>query len=62
MYEFMQKNVTRPELQTIDEMIEQGYDFYMEWDFKNKFPESEISKKYFNFQIFFAVIILGLIC
>lgn len=45
MFEFMQKNLMKPELQTVEEMIEKGYTFYMEPNYKVKFPESEISKR-----------------
>lgn len=44
MYEFMQKDISKPEIQTVEEMIEKGYTFYMEKWFVSKYPESEIAK------------------
>jgi len=41
----MQKDVAKPEVQTVEEMIEQGFTFYMEEKFKRKNPESEITKR-----------------
>ena len=45
MYEFMQKEIEKPRIQTIAEMIENGYFFDMDDNFKEKYPESEISKR-----------------
>src|SRR5690349_12981924 len=47
MYEFMQKDVAKPEVQTVEEMIDKGYTFCMEEDFTKKvaFPETKHSKR-----------------
>ena len=44
-FEFMQKDIQKPDVETFQEMIEEGYTFVMEDNFKEKYPESEISKR-----------------
>src|SRR5690349_22994219 len=46
IYEFMQKDVAKPEPETVEEMINQGYWIFMENNFTFKYPESEITKRF----------------
>src|SRR5690349_25032442 len=45
MYEFMQKDVAKPEPETVEEMIEQGFTFYTEPLFKFNHGQTEIAKR-----------------
>lgn len=52
MFEFMKQNITKPEIQSVEEAIGKGFTFYMEENFKEKFPEMEISKRQVRHQYF----------
>lgn len=36
MFEFMQKNMTKPEVDSIEEMIEKEFTFYLNYYFKDR--------------------------
>lgn len=48
MFEFLQKEMRKPTLATIEEMIEQNFTFYMQWNFKKYFKELDLVQRYLN--------------
>lgn len=45
MFEFLKKNVSKPEIQTIDEMIEKNFMFYLLPEFEKIYPDSDLVKR-----------------
>lgn len=45
MFEFLQKELRKPTVKTIDEMIENNFTFYMQLNSKLHFPESDLMKR-----------------
>lgn len=45
MFEFLQKDMRKPTLDTVEELIENNYTFYMPYGFKTYYRETEIAKR-----------------
>lgn len=45
MFEFLQKDMRKPTVTSYEEMIDQGFVFYMPADFREKYPNTEIAKR-----------------
>lgn len=46
MFEFLQKEMRKPTVKTIEEMIDQNYTFYMTLHFKQKYDSIDFLKGY----------------